>query len=107
MLVDASLVLLGPAFVGRAVPAVGTLRTELTHDERLPPWRLPLHAVGVFGSAPIPAEILVQAEDVQRFAKRVAEDAGVRTGLVHVVQRGCDQASGIELTRRIGQFPQE
>jgi len=66
--VDAGLVLLGPALGFGAVKAGLRSAAELGDDEGLVVGDLPLRLVGVLGLALVPADVLVEADDVERFA---------------------------------------
>src|SRR5437588_13111180 len=107
MLVEAGLVFFGPAFSGFAVLAEGCFAAELAHDERFVPCSLPLHIVGVFGTSPIPTEILVQSEHIKVLAEWIAEHARVWASFVHMVHCRSDQPGGVELASSVRKLPQE
>ena len=67
------LLLFGPALVGCAVVAVLGLGAELAHEDGLL-WESPLHGVGIFGRAAVPADVLVDADDVEGIGEGIVQD---------------------------------
>ena len=93
MLVDIGLLLFGPALGDRAVVAELGFGSKLAHDE----WFLrksPMDFVGIFGSAHIPAYVLVEAYDIECVGERIVENAA-RALDVRGVESGGNEARGV------------
>src|SRR5215467_6425515 len=67
-LIQVGLVLLGPAGVDGAAIAIRGTRAEFTDDEWLVVGHLPLDLSGVFGTSLIPAQVLVEADHIQKLS---------------------------------------
>ncbi len=76
VLVDARLLLFGPALIVRTMVAVFRFRAELAHDDRLLR-QVPLHGVGILRRACVPADVLIHADDVQRIGEGIVQGGRV------------------------------
>src|ERR1700745_129784 len=72
---DVDLLLFGPALVGCAVIAVLGFGAELAHQNGLL-WKSPLHVVSIFGRAAVPADVLVDADDVEGIGEGIVQGGG-------------------------------
>jgi hypothetical protein len=75
VLEDVSLLLFSPALVGRSVVALLGFGAKLAHDDGLLR-KGPLHLVGVFGDAAVPADVFVDAHDIQGVGKGIVQHGG-------------------------------
>jgi hypothetical protein len=71
MLKQVVLIFLSPAFLGIAVPSGHSTAAKFTYDQRLIEARLPLQFVGVFRMSPVPPQIFVEAENIERVSQRI------------------------------------
>ena len=98
---DGRLVLLGPTLVGWAVHTGFGTSAELGDEDGLLIGDGPGGAVGIGGDALVPADVLVDAEDIECLTERVVDDLFV--GLASAdEQRGSDEAFGVEGAGLVG-----
>jgi len=100
MLIDIGLLFLGPALGYGAVVADFGFGPKLAHDERLLR-EGPMDAVGVFRSASVPADVLIETHDIERVSERVVQNSLIPGSAIGIESRR-DEARWIELPGFIG-----
>ena len=78
---------------------------ELAHQNGLL-WKSPLHVVSIFGRAAVPADVLVDADDVEGIGEWIVQGGGAAFD-VRRVEGGGNEARGIELSGLVDEIDEE
>ena len=84
--VEIRLILLGPTLARVPVLAVRRIGSKFTDNQRLVVLALPLEAIRIFRMPEIPAQIFVEAQNVEALSNRIIENSFIGALVRHVIQ---------------------